>query len=181
MLAFITVLILFYSVKMTKFNLPIEIFHEIDSFLNFREIFKLRLVNRVLKEQAEDYGKRNVIKRKKFGLIRDWQLLHLKSECFELKEQIYKPILCKNHLLLLKFIANYPEFRGFILELKWDIKGFIKPMIKYYEKRINELNKFVEIFDCEYLMIESRKNYCASNYEFGAFLLLVAGLKCMQG
>lgn len=166
--------------------LPTELFHEIDSFLNSRELFKLRQVNQMFKSQVEDYGDKNIVKRKQFGLIRDWQLLFLKTECYGLKEQIYNPIKCKNHIGLLKFISRYPEFDKLFNELKRDVGGFLKPMILYYKKRIHELDKFVEIFDCKYYEENYREclyfnNNNNNNDELGSFLLLIAGIRCLQG
>jgi hypothetical protein len=176
-------------------NFPIEIFHEIDSYLNNGEIFKLRRVNRQFKQQAEDYGNRNIIRRKEFGLIRDWQLLLLKTEYFGLKEQIYKPIMCKDHLFLLKFISQYPEFHKLIRELRMDVNGFLKPMILYYETH-GGLDEFIKIFECENLIEKrdnnrynnrynnrdnNRDNNRCFNHELSSFLILISGLKCLQG
>lgn len=169
---------------MSRIYLPNEMFHEIDSFLNSRELFKLRQVNRRFKRHVEEYADRNIVKRKQFGLIRDWQLLFLKTECFGLKDQIYNPIMCKNHIRLLKFISRYPEFDKLLKELKRDVGGFLRPMILYYEKKIHGLDKFVEIFECEYLMEKKENHRSCFNYnndELGSFLLFIAGIQCLQG
>ena len=174
----ITVLLVLQGFDSAILGLPLEIVNKIDSYLSPKELFRLRLINREIKGQVEEYAKRNLVTKMSFGLVRDWQLLMLKTGHFSLKEQIYTPIKCKNHIKLLKFIANYPEFRGLYNELRNDVRGFLKPMIKYYENRIHGLDKFVEIFECEYLM---RREESGSVYDYEYFFMIIAGLQCLQG
>ena len=180
-------LVFIVGMDMASFNSsPVEIFYEINSFLTPLEIFKFRLINRQFKQQAEDYADKMILMRRRerrFGLIREWQLLLLKTESHSLKEQLYKPILCKNHILLLKFIVNHREFLSLVSDLKRDVNGFLKPMLSYYKERIRDLDEFEELFECKHLMKrEAVEGKCFREYdEFGYFLLLLSWLQHLQG
>jgi hypothetical protein len=161
--------------------LPVEIVDEICSYLNSAALFKLRTVNREFKSQVERYAKRKIKLIPRFGFIRDWQLAQIKNENFGLREQLYSPINSRNHLKLLSFVANYPELRAIYWSLRADVDGFLKPMVKYYERRIHGLDDFVALFNCDHLR-ENRYN--ADYYDDWInreLWFLITGLKCLQG
>lgn len=159
--------------------LPPEMADMVYSFLPSEELFKLRTVNREFKDQVELYAKRNIKVNSKFGFIRDWQLSHVLTGNADLRQQLYSPISSRNHMKLLKFIANYLEFDGIYCNLRADVIGFLKPMMKYYGSQIHGLEEFINLFDCDYLSERVSDDY--EDWIGSELLFLITGLKCLQG
>lgn len=175
-------------------TLPQELFFEIAEFDDLRWV---RGTCKEMKRRFEEYLERRRLKGKeelvsRFGTIRTWQLSHLftKDTCDiqMILAQAYNPMKSKNHIKLVRFIADHEEFCGLYEKMRADVKGFIEPIVRHYSNRIHGLEQFVKVFECEHLLVDYNKKKL--DYEgdcriwrdeLEIFMVILKGLKWSQG
>lgn len=164
-----------------------------------------------LKRRFEDYLRKHKFKLKqgnydivqKYGLIRTWQLSNilafkdgdnLQRLDEQIRAQAYRTSTTKsrNHLKLIRFLAEHVEFERLFTSMKADVKGFINPNIEYYKNKIHGLDEFVKAAGCEHLCIENHDDDdksgkecevddCAWGHELDFYLMIFQILQLLQG